>query len=203
MPDLTSPPPENTPLAAPRQPIAPPIALHQVPPPQIYENARFKKVACAGLYQKYDGSPEGLIPMLNLIHLQHQNEVWCTATYHEQEGGRIDMIQKFSKVSLASIQCEAAKIWDDPLAHIHWHTRGMQAYCSRLFGLFLLNSMTPDFTAMLHSRSDQKYSSDGPLILVTLCNHVHRKQLAFVESIKNKIRTNIMQDHGNDVPQYL
>jgi len=88
-------------------------------------------------------------------------------------------------------------------SHIQWHMGGTKAYCSRLFGLFLLNSLTPTFAATLHSRIDQKYSSDGPLLLVTMCNHVHRNHLAFVESVKHKLRTTNLQDHNNDVPKYL
>lgn len=177
--------------------------LPPAPPPEIYENARFDKVACAGLDSKYDGSPDALIPTLNLIHHRCQNKVWCTATYHVQEGVSIVMIRQFSKVSLSSVQSTAAQLWDDPQSHIQWHMGGTKAYCSRLFGLFLLNSLTPTFAATLHSRIDQKYSSDGPLLLVTMCNHVHRNHLAFVESVKHKLRTTNLQDHNNDVPKYL
>lgn len=113
------------------------------------------------------------------------------------------MIRQFSKVSLSSVQSTAAQLWDDPQSHIQWHMGGTKAYCSRLFGLFLLNSLTPTFAATLHSRIDQKYSSDGPLLLVTMCNHVHRNHLAFVESVKHKLRTTTLQDHNNDVPKYL
>jgi hypothetical protein len=169
------------------------MPLPPAPPPEIYKNARFEKVACAGLDSKYDGSPDALIPTLNLIHLRRQNKVWCTATYHVQDGISIDMIRQFSKVSLSSVQSTAAQLWDDPQSHIHRHMRGTKAYCSRLFGLFLLNSLTPMFATTLHSRIDQKYSSDGPLLLVTMCNHVHRNHLAFVESVKHKLCTITLQ----------
>jgi len=37
--------------------------------PDIYDNASFDRITCAGLPQKYDGSPDNLIPTLNLIHI--------------------------------------------------------------------------------------------------------------------------------------
>jgi hypothetical protein len=36
----------------------------------IYNNTGFKQIACAGLPQKYDRSPDNLIPTLNLIHIR-------------------------------------------------------------------------------------------------------------------------------------
>jgi len=44
-------------------PIAP--ALLPSPKNDIYNNARFEQITCAGLLQKYDGSPDNLIPTLN------------------------------------------------------------------------------------------------------------------------------------------
>jgi hypothetical protein len=55
--------PVNSPLL-PSTPDSTPI-----PKVDIYDNARFEQIACAGLTAKYDGSPEQLIPTLNLIHL--------------------------------------------------------------------------------------------------------------------------------------
>ncbi len=66
-----------------------------------------------------------------------------------------------------------------------------------------MNSLTTDFVALLHSRIDQKYSTDGPTLLFTMCFHLHRNHLAFLESIKNKIRLSTLVEFKNDVPSFL
>jgi hypothetical protein len=48
--------------------------------PDIYSNARFEQIACAGLSVKFDGTAENLIPTLDLIHICRLNEVWNSAT---------------------------------------------------------------------------------------------------------------------------
>jgi hypothetical protein len=82
--------------------------------PDIYDNARFEQIACAGLQQKYDGSPDQLIPTINLVHIRRQNEVWSSATYIMQDGKKIDMIQQFSQVLPQTVQDQAKLLWDDP-----------------------------------------------------------------------------------------
>ena len=63
--------------------------------------------------------------------------------------------------------------------------------------------MTSSFAAFIHSWVDQNYCMDGPLLFITMCNHIHRNHLAFVESIKHKIRISTLTDHKNNVPDYL
>jgi hypothetical protein len=70
---------------------------------------------------------------------------------------------------------------------------------SILLCVFLVNSLTNDFAALLYSRIDPKYSSDGPLLLYTMCTHLHRNHLTSVESIKNKIRMMTLSEH-KEVP---
>jgi hypothetical protein len=63
--------------------------------------------------------------------------------------------------------------------------------------------MTPSFAALIHSRVDQNLCMDGPLLFITMCNHIHRNHLAFVKSIKHKICISTLNGHKNDVPAYL
>jgi len=118
-------------------------------------------------------------------------------------GVTVDLVHQFSKVSWTTVKDQAKHLWSLSNASVQRHTRGIRLYNSRLFGLFLLNSLTPDFAALLHSRIDQAYSSDGPLLFITMYNHIHQNHLAFVESIKNKIRLRILSEHNNDVASYL
>jgi hypothetical protein len=171
--------------------------------PDIFDNARFEQIACTGLQPKYNGSPEELIPTLNAIHIRRQNEVWYAATFMVQDNESIDLVRHFSKVSQATIQNKAKELWDNPDSWSLRHTRGTPTYNSRLLALFLMNSLTPEFAALLHSRIDPTYSTDGPTLLFTMCFHIHRNHIAFVESIKNKIRLSTLSEFKNDVPSFL
>ncbi len=104
---------------------------------------------------------------------------------------------------LETVQNQAKLLWDDPDVDVNRHKRGTVIYTARLFGVFLLNSLTPEFAALLHSRIDPEYSADGPLLFITMCNHIHRNHLAFVESIKNKIRLSTLSKHKNDMAGYV
>jgi hypothetical protein len=173
---LSSPPvPPNpgTPLVA-VSAVAPATVTPPVPTkPNIYDNTHFERIACAGLSQRYDGSPDHLIPTLNLIHLCWQNEVWYTATFLTIEGKVIDLVKDFSRVTLESAKQQAIQLWSMPNANVLRHTKGTQLYNSRLFALFLFNSLTLEFAALLHSHLDAEYSMDGPLLFIAMCNHIH------------------------------
>jgi hypothetical protein len=48
-----------------------------------------------------------------------------------------------------------------------------------------------------------KYSMDGPLLLHTMCHHIHRNHIVFVESIKDKIRHSTLAEHKDDMAVFL
>jgi hypothetical protein len=118
-------------------------------------------------------------------------------------GQKINLLKDFSWISLQMAQQQATMLWNVPNADTLHHTCGTPLYNSRLFALFLLNSLMPDFAALLHSCSDNGHTMDGPLLFLTICNHVHCNHLAFIESIKHKIRLSTLNEHKNDVPAYL
>jgi hypothetical protein len=179
-------------------------AIPHVPKvPDIFDNAKYEQIACAGLQLKYNGSPDELIPTLNMIHIRRQNEVWYAATFLRQDNSNIDLVRQFSQIKQETVQSKAKELWDNPTSMSTRHTRGTETYNSRLLALFLTNSLTADFAALLHSRIDPSYSIDGPTLLFTMCNHIHRNHLAFVESIKNKIRLATLSEYKNDVPTFL
>jgi hypothetical protein len=153
--------------------------------PDMWENAKIEKIICAGLSPPYDGSSNTLIPTLNRIHIQRKNEVWYPALFLSQDNVNVDIVLQFSKLTTEAVTAQAKKLWDAPDASIQSHTRGSDTYNARLLGLFLMNSLTPDFAAMLHNRIDPMYCSDGPLLMHTMCQHIHHNHLAFVKTIKN------------------
>lgn len=144
-----------------------------------------------------------MIPTLNLIHLWRQNEVWFSATFLTVDGKSIDLVKNFSQVTLEFAKQRAITSWNVEHTAILQHTRGTQLYNLRLFALFLFNSLTPEFTALLHRQLDAEYSMDGPLLFLAMCNHIHWNHLAFVESVKHKIRLSTIQEHKNDMQKYL
>jgi hypothetical protein len=100
--------------------------------PNIYDNAKFEQIACAGLEPKYDGSPEKLIPTLNAIHIRRQNEVWFDATFMVQDGSKLDMIRNFSQLHQETILTQAKYLWNSPDATTKRHVRDTELYNSRL-----------------------------------------------------------------------
>jgi hypothetical protein len=129
-------------------PLMPSLPL-QPPPsgrtPDMWENAKVKQIICAGLKPPYDGNADNLIPTLNLINIRRRNEVWYSATFITQEETRVDLVTQFSKVKEATILQQAKQLWEAPDASTQSHTRGTATYNNCLLGVFLMNSITPDF----------------------------------------------------------
>jgi len=129
--------------------------------------------------------------------------VWEPATYFLHKGKTVDLIHNFLNVLLSTIKQHAMDHWNSSEASTQHHIRGTMLCNSRLFGLFLINSLTPTLAASLYSRIDSRYSLDGQLLFLALCAHIHCNHLAFMESIKNEIRSTTLADHKNDVALYL
>ena len=197
----TNTPPSQQVEATPRSTLT--ATTHPARIPDMWENAKVEQIICSGLKPPFDGSAENLIPTLNLINIQRRNEVWFSATILKQDGKDIDLITQFSQVTAETINQHSKLLWDAPDAQTQSHIRGTATYNNRLLGVFLMNSLTQEFAALLHTRIDIKYCSDGALLLHTMCQHIHRNHLAFVKSIKSKIRSSQLTDFNNDVPKFL
>lgn len=98
-----------------------------------------------------------------------------------QDGSKLDMVRNFSQLHQETVLNQAKSLWNNPNATIERHLRGTDLYNSRLLAVFLMNALMTEFTTNLHSRIDQDFSTDGPLLLFTMCNHIHRNHLAFVD----------------------
>jgi hypothetical protein len=212
LPTPTQPPIQHNPQLLPHcsQPtmqatgqLVTPIPIPPSRVPDMWDNAKIEQYMCAGLKTLYDGSPDRLIPTLNLIHIRRQNEVWASSTYILQDGIKVDLVLKFSMAKEDTVLAQAKSLWNAADASLQSHTRGTTTYYNRLLGVFLMNSLTPEFSALLHSRIDPNYCCDGPLLLFTMCQNIHRNHLAFVESVKHKIRSSTLSDYSNDIQAYL
>jgi hypothetical protein len=171
--------------------------------PDIFDNAKYEALACIGLKPRYDGSPKDLLPTLDLIDVRRKNEAWYHATLIDQDGGQVDLITQFSKVKTAVVLTQAKNRWDVPDAMNTSHLHGSETYSARLLARFLQNSLSQEFLATLLGRFDKAYCNDGPLLLHTMCQHIHRTHLVFTESIKNQIRNTGLEFFKMDVVKYL
>jgi hypothetical protein len=79
--------------------LPPPLqVLHQPCGPNMWDYAKIEQIICTGLKPQYDGTPDKLLPTLNLTHIRCRNEVWSPATYITQDDQQVDMLLQFSKV---------------------------------------------------------------------------------------------------------
>ena len=179
------------------------MPLNNRPAPDIFDNAKYEALACVGLKPRYDSSPKDLLPTLDLIDFRRKNEAWFPAMLVDQDGEQVDLITQFSKVKTTVVLIQAKQCWDAPTAMKDSHIRGYETYFARLLARFLQNSLSQEFLAMLLGRIDKAYCNDGPLLLHTMCQHIHRTHLAFAESIKNQICTTGLECFKMDVVKYI
>jgi hypothetical protein len=171
--------------------------------PDVFDNAKYEQIACTGIKPPYNESSQDLIPTLNTIHFHRQNEVWYSATFITQDGKTLDLIRHFSQAKQDVILTQTKALWDSADSVTQHHVRGTMTYNSRLFAVFLMNSITPDYATLLQSRIDPAYSLEGLLLFFTMCAHIHRNHLVFVESIKTKIRASSLIEFKDDVQNFL
>jgi hypothetical protein len=85
-------------------------------------------------------------------HIRRQNKTWYSATILPlDDWPTIDIVQVFSQVPTLDIEERAKAIWDSLTINIGHHTKGTPAYDSRLFRVFLMNSLPNEFLTMLYS----------------------------------------------------
>jgi hypothetical protein len=99
---------------------------------------------------------------------------------------------------------EARQRWLSPTVNLDKHTVDHPTYNTRVLGHLLLRSLTDDFSLAIINRIPQEFRNDGPLILLwTICNNIHRNNIAFIESIKSKIRDTKLSQFDDDVCKYI
>ena len=171
--------------------------------PEYYNNAKYEDISTKPLTKKYDGSAEGLIPFLNRLDIRRQDEGWYDATFVIQDGVKLDLTRHFVRVLEATVVADAKARWTAETVLVDRHTVGHPTYNARLLGKVLLNSITDNVSTTVINRVPQDYRNDGPLILWTICYSIHRNHVAFVETVKKKIRELKLSECHDDVIQYI
>jgi hypothetical protein len=168
-----------------------------------YNIAKYEDIICKGIKPPYDGSSDQLIPFLNRLDIRRQDESWYPSTFISIGSDSFDLTRQFAKVSESDITAAAESRWTSPTIATDKITLDHPAYNARVFGRLLMASITDEFSLTVISRIPQDLRNDGPLLLWTICNHIHRNNIAFIETIKSKIREATLSTFGDDVEKYI
>jgi hypothetical protein len=174
-----------------------PYGTHK--PPEYYNNAKYEDI----IKPPYDGSLEQLIPFLNCLDIRRQDEVWYPITFLTIHGIKYDLICQFAKIDESIMLQEAKLRWLSPHVSAHKHTIDHPTFNARVLARLLLGSVTDDFCITIISRISQEYRNDGLLILWIICNNIHQNSIAFIESIKCRVRESTLSQFRDDVPKYI
>lgn len=98
---------------------------------------------------------------------------------------------------------EAKLHWLSPTIATDKHFIDHPNYNAHVLARLLLCSVTEDFSITIINRIPQNYRNDGPLILWTICNNTHLNNIAFIKTIKTKIRDSNISQFGDDVCKYI
>ncbi len=82
-------------------------------------------------------------------------------------------------------------------------TIGHDTCNARLLAKCLLASISTDLTVTLINRILQLYRNDGTYILWALTNNIYRNNIAFIETIREKIFITDLTQHNQDIEKYL
>jgi aromatic ring-opening dioxygenase LigB subunit len=118
-------------------------------------------------------------------------------------GTRYDLIHHFATIEKSVILQEAKVQWMSSHVSTNKHTINHSTFNARVLARLLLSSITDDFCITVINHIPLEYRNDGPLLLWIICNNIHRNNIAFVKSIKCRIRESTLSQFGTDVPKYI
>lgn len=172
-------------------------------PPEYYNNAKYEDIISKPIKPLYDGSSEQLVPFLNRLEIWRQDEGLYPITFLDIHNTKYDLIRHFAKIDELVMLQEAKLRWTSPTISSDKHTIDHPTFNARVLACLLLGSITDDFCITIINRIPQEYRNDGPLLLWTICNNIHRNNIAFVESIKCKICDSTLSQFNGDISKYI
>jgi len=170
--------------------------------PAYGTNAKYEEISCKPINPSYDGTEADLMPFLLRLDIRHQDEGWSPAAYVKVNSKTFDLTTDFTHVTESHVTTIASNCWDAKTVDIDKHTLGHETYHARLLAKCLLASISPDLALILVNRIPSQYRNDGTYLLWTLSNNIYRNNIAFVESIQEKIVSATVVQHDNDVEKY-
>jgi hypothetical protein len=170
--------------------------------PDYHSLAKYEEIISRPIKPSYDGSSDGLIPFLNRLDIRRQDESWYPITFLQIAGKSYDIIRHFTEISESVVLAEAKARWTSPTLQQDKFDINHPTYQTRVLAKLLLASLTEDFCVTIVHRVNTTYRNDGLVILWTICNNVHRSNIAFTETIKAKIRNITLADF-NTIDKYF
>jgi hypothetical protein len=171
--------------------------------PDYYNNARYEDIICKPVKPAYDGSADQLVPFLNRLDIRRQDESWYPITFIMIAQHTYDLLRHFAKIDESVILQQAKLRWDSGTILQDKFSLQHPTYNARVLARLLLGSLTDDFCLTIIHRIPQQYRKDGAVILWTICNNIHRNNVAFFETIKGKIRDSTLNSFNDNVSKYI
>jgi hypothetical protein len=168
-----------------------------------YNNACYEDIICKPLKPTYDGTADQLVPFLNRLDIRRQDESWYPITFVHIGHNTYDLLRHFAKIDESVILQQAKLRWESITLLQDKFSFEHPTYNARVLGRLLLGSITDDFCLTVIHRIPQEYRKDGVVILWTICNNIHRNNVAFFETIKGKIRESTLTSFNDDVSKYI
>jgi hypothetical protein len=171
--------------------------------PDYYNNARYEDIICKPIKPVYDGTADQLVPFLNRLDIRRQDESWYPITFINIGDQTYDLLRHFAKIDESVIIHQAKTRWESVTLLHDKFSLEHPTYNARVLARLLLGSLTDEFCLTIIHRIHQDYRKDGVVILWTICNNIHRNNIAFVETIKGKIRDSVLSAFQDDVSKYI
>jgi hypothetical protein len=109
-----------------------------------------------------------------------------------------DLTTQFPHISESQLVEIASLRWGVPTVDTDKHTLGHETCNARLLAKCLMASISSDLSLTLINRIPTQYHNDGTYLLWALSNNVYCNNIAFVESIQEKIVNATVTQHDGD-----
>jgi hypothetical protein len=180
----------------------PPFPTSTLRLPDCHSMAKYEEIITKPLRPTYEGASDGLIPFLNRLDIRRQDESWYPVTFVTINTKTYDLLRHFTEIGESVILAEAKLRWSSPTLQQDKFAINHPTYQARVLAKLLLASLADEFSVTIIHRVGVKYRNDGVVILWTICNNVHRSNIAFTETIKAKIRNTNLSEYEN-IDKYL
>ncbi len=162
-------------------------------PSDHYNNVKYEDIICHPIKPTYDGSLGTLIAFLCCLDIHRQDEDWSSIPFISQDSIDYDLIFHFAKINETTMIMQAQFRWHSPTLSQDKYTFGHPTYKVQCLALLLFSFIMDDLSITFLGCIEQDYHNDGPLLLWIICNNIHRNSIAFIETMKSKIRAANLQ----------
>lgn len=162
-------------------------SLATVALPEYYNNMKYEDIVCKPIRPLCDGSLEHLVLFLNWLDMRRQDEGPYPITFITINGNIYGLIPYFAKLDESIMMHEATLQWTSSTIDKDKHMVDHLTYNVRVLAHLLICSIIDNFSLTITNIVPQHLHNDGPLLLWTIHNNIHHKNVAFFKTIKSKI----------------